>query len=225
MIGSAVSARCDCVTFSRNPFTVAFGAIGTAGGRNAYFSAFEGGILNLAPAAGWFGTEGGITRYDGREWVSWTHADGLGAPNTDGRPSSRNTGLGTRERHDLGVLSGGVATYNPSYVFSVLVDDQDALWAGTWGGGLARFDGEHWQNYTEADGLAGNIVYALARDPRSGVLWIGTNKGLSRFDGSHWQNYGHHEGLNNLDVYSIAVADDGDVWVGTREAVLRVGIE
>lgn len=37
------------------------GAIGTAGGRNAYFSAFEGGILNLSLAAGWFGTEGGKT--------------------------------------------------------------------------------------------------------------------------------------------------------------------
>ncbi|UYV35715.1 CocE/NonD family hydrolase [Rhodobacteraceae bacterium D3-12] len=37
------------------------GAIGTAGGRNAYFSAFEGGILNLSLAAGWFGTHGGKT--------------------------------------------------------------------------------------------------------------------------------------------------------------------
>ncbi|SDC04013.1 CocE/NonD family hydrolase [Ruegeria marina] len=37
------------------------GAIGTAGGRNAYFSVFEGGILNLSTAAGWFGTEGGKT--------------------------------------------------------------------------------------------------------------------------------------------------------------------
>ena len=37
------------------------GAIGSAGGRYAYFSAFEGGILNLAIAAGWFGTLGGKT--------------------------------------------------------------------------------------------------------------------------------------------------------------------
>lgn len=37
------------------------GAIGTVGKRNAYFSTFEGGILNLSIAAGWFGTEGGKT--------------------------------------------------------------------------------------------------------------------------------------------------------------------
>ena len=170
----------------------------------------------------WFGTEGGVSRYDGREWVSWTHVDGLGAANEDGRPPSKNTGLGTRERHDLGVLSGGVATYNPSYVFSVLVDSEDALWAGTWGGGLSRFDGRTWINYTESDGLAGNIVYALAQDSQ-GILWAGTNKGLSRFDGQSWKTYGRHEGLGNLDVYAVAVADNGDVWLGTKEAVIRLG--
>jgi ligand-binding sensor domain-containing protein len=172
----------------------------------------------------WFGTEGGISRYDGKEWVSWTHADGMGAANEEGRPPSKNTGLGTRERHDLGVLSGGMATYNPGYVFSVLIDDADVLWAGTWGGGLARFDGENWVNYTEADGLAGNIVYALERDT-AGVLWIGTNKGLSRFDGQHWQTYGRHEGLANLNVYAIESTADGDIWIGTREAVVRLGLE
>jgi len=172
----------------------------------------------------WFGTEGGISRFDGEEWVSWTHADGMGAANEEGRPPSKNTGLGTRERHDLGVLSGGMATYNPGYVFSVLIDDADVLWAGTWGGGLTRFDGETWVNFTEADGLAGNIVYALERDAE-GVLWIGTNKGLSRFDGRQWQTYGRHEGLANLNVYAVESTADGDIWIGTREAVVRLGLE
>ena len=172
----------------------------------------------------WFGTEGGITRFDGEQWVSWTHTDGLGAANSDGLPASRNTGLGTRERHDLGVLSGGMATYNPSYVFCVLIDRDDSLWAGTWGGGLAHFDGKQWNNYTEHEGLAGNIVYSLAQDD-DGVLWVGTNKGLSRFDGMAWHSYGRHEGFANLDVYAIEIAGNGDVWVGTREAVLRLGSE
>ena len=172
----------------------------------------------------WFGTEGGISRFDGREWVSWTHSDGLGAPNKDGRPASKNTGLGTRERHDLGVLAGGMATYNPSYVFSVLIDRSDVLWAGTWGGGLARFDGKKWSNFTESDGLAGDIVYALAED-ETGVLWVGTNKGLSRFDGNGWQTYGRHEGLRNLDVYAVEIVGNGDIWVGTKEAVIRLAYE
>ncbi|WP_170559650.1 CocE/NonD family hydrolase [Ruegeria atlantica] len=37
------------------------GAIGSVEGKNAYFSAFEGGIFNLAAGVGWFGAEGGKT--------------------------------------------------------------------------------------------------------------------------------------------------------------------
>lgn len=172
----------------------------------------------------WFGTEGGISRFDGSQWVSWTHADGLGAANSEGRPPSKNTGLGTRERHDLGVLSGGVATYNPSYVFSVLIDRNDTLWAGTWGAGLSHFADDRWRNYTTKDGLAGDIVYSLAED-ENGVLWIGTNRGLSRFDGANWHNYGRHEGFANLDVYALAIADNGDIWAGTKGTVLRLGLD
>ena len=75
----------------------------------------------------WFGTEGGVSRYDGDTWVSWSHEDGIGGPNPGALPFSRNTGLGTRSRHDLGVLSGGEATYNPGYVFSILADHEDTI--------------------------------------------------------------------------------------------------
>lgn len=37
------------------------GAIGTAGGRHAYFSTFEGGVFNLAAGFGWFSGQGGKT--------------------------------------------------------------------------------------------------------------------------------------------------------------------
>jgi ligand-binding sensor domain-containing protein len=169
----------------------------------------------------WFGTEGGISRFDGENWVAWTHADGLGAPNADGRPFSDNTGLGTRSRHDLGVLSGGEATYNPNYVFAVHIDPDDTLWVGTWGAGVARFDGENWVNYTTKDGLAGDIVYAIAQEP-SGTLWFGTNGGITRFADGSWQTYGFHEGLTDLNVYALAVAPNGDLWAGTKGAVVRL---
>ena len=170
----------------------------------------------------WFATEGGISRYDGREWRSWTHADGLGAANRHARPFSKNTGLGTRSRHDLGVMSGGEATYNPNYVFAVHIDAEDILWAGTWGGGVARFDGESWTNYTVRDGLAGDIVYAIAQDAE-GVFWFGTNRGISRFDGTHWQTYDQHQGLRDLDVYALAVTPAGQVWAGSKGAVVLLG--
>ncbi|HGG59012.1 MAG TPA: regulator [Gammaproteobacteria bacterium] len=172
----------------------------------------------------WFGTEGGISRFDGQRWQSWTHDDGLGAPNPDGRPASRNTGLGTRSRHDLGVMSGGQATYNPNYVFSLAITEGDVVWAGTWGGGVSRFDGKQWRNYTMRDGLAGDIVYAVMQ-ASDGAMWFGTNRGISRFDGEHWQNFNLHHGLPDLNIYTLAETPNGDVWAGTRGAVVRIGLK
>ena len=169
----------------------------------------------------WFGTEGGVSMYDGKRWVSWTHQDGLGAPNTDNLPFSANTGLGTRTRHDLSVAAEGQSTYNPNYVFAILAARDGSIWAGTWGGGVARFDGKAWHNLTRADGLAGNIVYSLAQD-RAGVLWFGTDRGVSRYDGKSWQTLGISDGLLDSNVYAIAVAPDGDIWAGTRKGVARI---
>jgi ligand-binding sensor domain-containing protein len=170
----------------------------------------------------WFGTEGGISMYDGKAWRHWTHADGIGAPNAKNLPLSQNTGLGTRSRHDLSTLSQGGESYNPNYVFAVHAAPDGSIWAGTWGGGVARFDGKRWRNYTAEDGLAGNIVYSIGQDSH-GVLWFGTNHGLSRFDGSEWLNYGRQAGLRGDDVYAIAITGNRDLWAGTKGAVTHLG--
>ncbi|OGT22263.1 MAG: regulator [Gammaproteobacteria bacterium RBG_16_57_12] len=170
----------------------------------------------------WIGTEGGVNMYDGKTWETWKHEDGLGAPDSDRSPVSTNTGLGTRSRHDLSVMALGMLTYNPNYVFDIQIDSQDNVWAGTWGGGVARYDGDKWTNFTARDGLAGNIVYSVAQGP-DGVLWFGTNGGATRYDGSTWQTYTTNDRLLGNDVYSLAVDPAGDVWVGTRNGVVRLG--
>ncbi len=171
----------------------------------------------------WFGTEGGISMYDGKTWSQWSHQDGLGASNVSNLPVSPNTGLGTRSRHDLSVLLQGRQTYNPGYVFSLIVDNRDdSVWAGTWGGGVSHFDGQQWHNYTTVDGLAGNIVYSIAQDT-NGILWFGTNNGLSRFDGKSWTTYNQTTGLLENNVYTIATLPSGEIWVGTKRGVSHLG--
>jgi ligand-binding sensor domain-containing protein len=169
----------------------------------------------------WFGTEGGVTVYDGRKWTSWTHKDGLGAANDENLPFSTNTGLGTRSRHDLTIGSEGRATYNPNYVFAMLAAADGSIWAGTWGGGAARWDGKAWKNLTTKDGLAGNIVYSIVQD-KTGAVWFGTSNGVSRWDGKAFKNLGVADGLLEKNVYALAVAPNGDVWAGTRKGVARI---
>lgn len=171
----------------------------------------------------WFGTEGGVSMFDGKTWKSWSHKDGMGAKNDKKLLTSPNTGLGTRSRHDLGFRSeDGAATYNPNYVFSILVAQDQQVWAGTWGGGVSRFDGRKWNNYTVKDGLAGDIVYSMVQDSQ-GVFWFGTNAGVTRFDGKNWNTVDIRSGLLDNNVYALAVAPNGGIWAGTRRGVAHLG--
>lgn len=171
----------------------------------------------------WFGTEGGISMLDGDEWTHFTHADGLGGENRQQLPASANTGLGTRDRHDLSITIGGAASYNPNYVFSTIADHEDAIWAGTWGAGVSRYADGSWTTFTTSDGLAGDVVYSMAQGP-DGVYWFGTNNGLSRFDGSNWKTYGVQDGLLGVDVYAIAITANNEIWVGTKGGVARLAV-
>ncbi|MBF0379724.1 MAG: regulator [Magnetococcales bacterium] len=170
----------------------------------------------------WFGTEGGISLYDGKTWKEWEHKDGLGAPNTAQLPASTNTGLGTRNRHDLGILNSGSQTYNPNYVFSLELDHDDSLWAGTWGGGVSHFDGKKWQSYSTREGLPGNVVYSLARD-KYGVLWAGTNNGLALFRNGSWTVFSENQTMQGLNIYTLAATSDGEIWAGTNGKIFRIG--
>lgn len=169
----------------------------------------------------WFGTEGGVSMFDGKRWKSWTHKDGLGGENPNNLPASPNTGLGTRSRHDLSTQVEGLPSYNPNYVFSIHTAPDGSIWAGTWGGGVSRYDGKRWTNLNSLDGLAGNIVYSIVQDTK-GVFWFGTDKGISRYDGKTWKTIGKTEGLFDHHVYALAVAPNGDIWAGTKRGVVRI---
>jgi signal transduction histidine kinase/DNA-binding NarL/FixJ family response regulator len=85
------------------------------------------------------------------------------------------------------------------------------MWFGTIEG-VSCFDGETFVNYTTADGLAHDAVWAIAQD-RSGTLWLGTEGGLSRFDGTGFTSFTSSDGLGHDDVRAIHCADDGLLWV------------
>lgn len=171
----------------------------------------------------WFGTEGGVSMFDGNAWKSWSHKDGLGGPNPDGLPPSPNTGLGTRMRHNLDTRVEGGLSYNPSYVLCLMATPDGTIWAGTWGGGLSKFDGKSWTSFTKKNGLSGNMVYSMARDAQ-GVLWFGTDDGITRYDGRTWSKFGRAEGLLDNAVYALAATPNGDIWAGTRRGVTRIAL-
>jgi streptogramin lyase len=104
-----------------------------------------------------------------------------------------------------------------NYVTAIAIDEQRNKWIGTWGGGLAKFDGVNWTVYnTSNSGLPDNYVYAIAIDEQ-GNKWIGTNmEGLQRFDGVNWTVYNtSNSGLPFDNVSVIMINKDGNKWIGT----------
>lgn len=101
-----------------------------------------------------------------------------------------------------------------SIVKSIFLDSRGYLWFGTQGG-LSRFDGRRFINFTEKEGLPGNDITCIAED-KQGNIWISTyGFGISRYDGQKFTNFGEKEGLGNNTVYGIVCDRNGSVWCST----------
>ena len=84
-------------------------------------------------------------------------------------------------------------------VYSIMEDKTGNLWFGT-SGGVSRYDGKSFTNYTTAQGLANNIVISITED-KTGNLWFGTaGGGVSRYDGKSFTNFTTEQGLANNTV-------------------------
>lgn len=172
----------------------------------------------------WLATEGGLARFANDKWDNWNHEDGLGATYETvkadiefKRDPSEVSQHHARQKAEQGLGDVDIS-YNPNYIVSLEVANDGAVWAGTWGGGLSRFDGSQWRTYTLKDGLPGNHVFALATDPQ-GALWIGTGRGLAKYDGKSFTTYGVADGLFSEPVFAIAMAPDGNSWIGSYGGV------
>ncbi len=92
----------------------------------------------------------------------------------------------------------------------------DAVWVGT-GGGLARFENGSWTTWTADDGLPAPAVSAIALDPLSRDVWLGTwGGGLVRFTGGRFDQFSQlNSGLAGNLVFAVAVTGDR-IWAATN---------
>ncbi len=175
---------------------------GLAGdGVNAIVQDQQGGL--------WFGTDAGLSRFDGTDWISYRQGNG------------RYAIIGSRvlalQVDQLGVLwvgtDQGLTRIDGENwqqftsadglvgdkVYAILEDPQGVLWFGT-DRGVSRYDGMTWQ--TEAS--IGDVpVYALLLDS-DGVYWFGTGHGVVRYDGRTWQSLATEQGEGRV----LALAQD-----------------
>ena len=136
----------------------------------------------------WFGTRGGVSRYDGQTFETFTSDDGLTNDQVVSMLEDRNGDLW------FGTKGGGVSRYDGAQfttlgtgeglahpdVHSILQDQSGTLWFGTFGGGVSRYDGQVFQGLNVADGLVHDTIHDILQDGR-GDFWIATEGGITRY--------------------------------------------
>jgi ligand-binding sensor domain-containing protein len=179
----------------------------------------------------WFGTDGGLSRYDGESITNFTTDDGLlhNAIYAIGQDESGRLWLGGQ---------GGVSSYDGKS-FSDLAgqvgrtfenvraldfDTSGNLWFGNQEGAF-RYDGETLTTFTTEDGLVGDFVGSMIVD-RAGNVWLGhpggfpdfTGGGASRYDGESFETFTREDGLSMKTVYCMLEDKAGNIWFGSADA-------
>ncbi len=191
----------------------------------------------------WFGTDSGLSRFQGSDWTTYTETTipeivdndilSIGyEPITEA--DSIWTYIGTNGDGVSRLYSKGVDAISAasSYIQPwsglpamnikvIYVDSSGVQWYGTYNG-LAKHDTtaakELWTTYNTGNGLVNNTIQAIAVDPE-GMKWIGTHGGVSAFDGSNFYNFTTGNGLISNNVRDIAVDLDGSIWFGTDQGI------
>jgi ligand-binding sensor domain-containing protein len=186
----------------------------------------------------WFATINGVYIYDGKTFTPFIISAAPG-----GFMSSNNNAEYILEDKEGNIWFGGRGTegvfkYDGKYVtniklkelfqngpklkahnwaFPQLQDKHGNIWFCNWGG-VYKYDGKSFLNYTAKDGLSGDMVARIIED-KNGNIWFG-GAGLSRYDGKNFTRFTTKDGLPNVGVWSILEDKNGNIWVGTRETGL-----
>jgi signal transduction histidine kinase/ligand-binding sensor domain-containing protein len=119
-------------------------------------------------------------------------------------------------------LADGLASVQ---ILSLHEDVHGALWVGTVGGGVSRWEHGTFVSMGEADGFRAAAAQVLASE-RDGTLWIGTERGLVRWQKGVFKMIGPEEGIPNRQVRGVLLDSKGVLWVSVLEDGLyrrRVG--
>lgn len=196
----------------------------------------------------WIGTESGVNRYDGYDFIVYTpdirnpeslsnnwvysiYEDHLGNIwiGTDGGLNrfNREKEIFTRYLHDPEKPN----SLSNNKVFTIFEDKSGSLWIGT-DNGLNKFDrkDESFKRYQfdpeNPQSLSDNHIHAILEDA-SGTLWVGTDNGLNRFNRKEeaWFRFQSdpkdRNSLSHNSINSICEDSLDMLWIGTNRGLNR----
>lgn len=195
----------------------------------------------------WFGTQNGLTKYDRKQfeniplpyqdtttgWIStvypalspnaahslatdnnnnlWIGTAGCGTYKYDGKKfKSYLTEIGKKQEDSL---------YH-NWVPFIRKDNKGSMWfASMTHGGLNKFDGGNFTQFSIKDGLSDSQVRTIYSD-QFGNIWMGfngnRNSGLTVFDGKSFKTFSEADGLCSKRIRAIYEDRNGHLWLGSQ---------
>ncbi len=170
----------------------------------------------------WFATQGGVSRFDGVEFVTFTSQDGLPRNYVSDLAVDGRGRIWAATPNGVAVLDGG--RFRPvggpalrRQIGSLAVEGS-RLWLGTSGGALV-VDGGRVRRVGRAQGLPSDTVTDVAATSRA--VWLATPQGLARIAGGRVRTFGPADGVPARPT-ALAVAPDGALWVAGPRGLARI---
>lgn len=184
----------------------------------------------------WFATREGLIKYDGEAYTLYNKEKGMPVNycNTLFEDDEGTIWVGTlaglvelkyienKDSSDYQITN--VYNYKSgimSPVTDIIQDAKGVIWIGTDGGGVVKYDGEMFKNFSMINGLNSNKVTSLIEDNEN-TLWVGTfGGGVSRFNGYEFLNLTKDEGISSNIIYCLAKGPRGGIYIGTKNGITK----
>jgi len=143
-----------------------------------------------------------------------TGHDGDILAGSEGRGLFRLTPTGeiSRMTTDDGLSSNSIS--------ALMVDSQDRIWAGTFGGGINIIAGQTVRTIGSDDGLTSNHVFAI-HEHSDGSVWVAAEGGINHLSDGRIETITADEGLPAGVVRHIMEDDAGRLWFSASDGVTR----
>lgn len=184
----------------------------------------------------WIGTLSGLTKYNGREFKTYSRKDSLAEDWITAVFKDKKGNIW------LGHWAGGVSMFNNrtqkienlnleeftrfKTVTAIAQDEKGCFWIATEGAGIFVYDpvNKKMISITRKDGLSSDNVYDVCLDQK-GNIWTATDIGIAVFDGSNYSNHSIlniGNGLLSNRITTLALVNYNEIWVGTADAGVMV---
>ncbi len=179
----------------------------------------------------WFATEGGVSKFDGHKFTSYSTEHGLLSNNIKFILEDKKKQIWIATRIGVSRYDGqGFHNYTKRQnglvdndIICIMEDRRGRLWFGT-AAGVSIFDGKTFKNLNKTDGLPSGSIYAIKEDTR-GNVWLATSQGVVKYVDNNIRIYTKEQGLPANEVYTIIEDKKGKIWVGTDNGIAHFDMQ